>query len=223
MKTSGILAVAAGAALAAAQLDKIPTCALTCAITSLSGTGCAQTDIACICKASSFLSGILTCIQGSCNEEQIKQTLEAAQVLCAGAGVTITVPGSEPTSAAPEPTTSAPEPEPTTTEELTTAPGLSTTSAAPEPEPTEEPSYEPSTEVPAPTYGATTTSDVVTLTTTTTICPSSTHDVPSTYVPPPAQNTTIAVPPPAYTGAAGNIAANAGTVLIGAALAMFFA
>ncbi|KAF3157894.1 hypothetical protein TWF225_001812 [Orbilia oligospora] len=223
MKTSGILAVAAGAALAAAQLDQIPTCALTCAITSLGSTGCSQTDIACICKASSFLTGILSCIQGSCTPAEIEQTLGAAQGLCASAGVTITVPGSDPTTAAPEPTTAAPEPEPTTTEELTTAPGLSTTSAAePEPTSTEEPSYEPSTEVPAPTYGASTTSDVVTLTTTTTICPSSTHEVP-TYVPPPAQNTTVAVPPPAYTGAAGNIVANAGTVLIGAALAMFFA
>ncbi|KAK6508897.1 hypothetical protein TWF481_003665 [Arthrobotrys musiformis] len=214
MKTSGILAVAAGAALAAAQLDQIPTCALTCAITALGSTGCSQTDIACICQASSFLTGILGCIQGTCTPSEIEQTLGAAQVLCAGAGVTITVPGSEPT------TTAAPEPEPTTTEEeLTTAPGLSTT-AAPEPEPTttEEPSYEASTTEVAPTYEAT--SDVVTLTTTTTLCPSST-EVP-TYVPP-AQNTTVAVPPPAYTGAAGSIAANAGTVLFGAALAMFFA
>ncbi|KAK6535891.1 hypothetical protein TWF281_000142 [Arthrobotrys megalospora] len=215
MKTSAILAVATGAALAAAQIDKIPTCALTCAITSLSGTECLQTDIACICRASSFLSGILTCIQGSCDEAQIKQTLEAAQVLCAGAGVTITVPGGpEPTT-----TTAAPEPEPTTSETLITPPGLSTTSQEPEPTTTEAPA-ETTTEVPPPTYD--TTSDVVTLTTTTTICPSSTHEVP-TYVPPPAQNTTVAVPPPAYTGAAGNIAANAGTVLIGAALAMFFA
>ncbi|RVD80203.1 uncharacterized protein DFL_008108 [Arthrobotrys flagrans] len=218
MKTSGILTVAAGAALAAAQLDQIPTCALTCAITSLSGTGCAQTDIACICEASSFLTGILSCIQGSCNAEEIEQTLGAAQVLCASAGVTISVPGSEPTTTAPEPepTTAAPEPEPTTA-----APEPEPTTAAPEPEPTTtEAPYEPTTSEAPPTYE--TTSDVVTLTTTTTICPSSTHEVP-TYVPPPAQNTTVAVPPPAYTGAAGTIAANAGTVLIGAALAMFFA
>ncbi|KAK6357667.1 hypothetical protein TWF718_001974 [Orbilia javanica] len=220
MKTSGILAVAAGAALAAAQLDKIPTCALTCAITAIGSSGCGQTDIACICSANTFLTGILSCIEGTCTPAEIEQTLGAAQVLCANAGVTITIPGSEPTTAAPEPTTSAePEPEPTTSEDLVTAPGLSTTSAAePEPTTTEAP-YEPTSEA-TPTYEPT--SDVVTLTTTTTICTTSKVDVP-TYVPPPAQNTTVAVPPPAYTGAAGNIAANAGTVLIGAALAMFFA
>ncbi|KAK6362682.1 hypothetical protein TWF730_000138 [Orbilia blumenaviensis] len=213
MKTSGILAVAAGAALAAAQLDQIPTCALTCAISSIGSSGCQQTDISCICSASTFLTGILSCIQGSCTEAEVAQTLKAAQGLCASAGVTITLPGT------PEPTTAAPEPEPTTSEELTTAPGLSTTSQ--EPEPTTTVPAEPTTDVPAPTYGATT-SDVVTLTTTTTICTTSKNEVP-TYVPPPAQNTTVPVPPPTYTGAAGNIAANAGTVLIGAALAMFFA
>lgn len=212
MKTSAILAVATGAALAAAQLDQIPTCALSCAITSIGSSGCQQTDISCICQASTFLTGILSCIQGSCSEAEIGQTLRAAQVLCAQAGVTITVPGSDPT------TTAAPEPEPTTSETLVTPPGLSTTSQEPEPTTTEAPA-ETTTEAP-PTYD--TTSEVVTLTTTTTICPSSTHEVP-TYVPPPAQNTTVVVPPPAYTGAAGNIAANAGTVLIGAALAMFFA
>lgn len=217
MKTSAILAVATGAVLAAAQLDQIPTCALSCAITSIGSSGCGQTEIACICQASSFLTGILSCIQGTCTPAEIEQTLGAAQVLCAQAGVTITVPGSEPT-----PTTTETEPEPTTSSEtLITPPGLSTTSEA-EPEPTTAPE-ETTSDVPAPTYGAT--SDVVTLTTTTTICLSSTHkpEPTVTYVPPPAQNTTVPVPPPTYTGAAGNIVANAGTVLVGAALAMFFA
>lgn len=213
MKTSSILAVATGAVLAAAQLDQIPVCALSCAITSIGSSGCAQTDIACICQAQTFLTGILSCIQGSCSEAEIQQTLTAAQGLCASAGVTITVPGG------PEPTTTAaPEPEPTTSETLVTPPGLSTTSEEPEPTTTEPPA-ETTTEV-TPPYD--TTSDVVTMTTTTTICPSSTHVAP-TYVAPPAQNTTVPVPPPSYTGAAGSIAANAGTVLFGAALAMFFA
>ncbi|EPS36491.1 hypothetical protein H072_10042 [Dactylellina haptotyla CBS 200.50] len=206
MKTSGILAVAAGAALAAAQLDQIPTCALTCAISSIGASGCAQTDIACVCSASSFLSGILTCIQGTCTAAEIQKTLGAAQVLCAGAGVTITVPGATSTTAAPTSTSAPVETTPpveTATEETSTAVETSTSSV-----------------VAPPTYD--TTSSVVTLTTTTTYCPSSTTVIP-TYVAPPAQNTTVPVPPPTYTGAAGSVAANAGAVIVGAALAMFFA
>ncbi|KAF3911140.1 hypothetical protein AA313_de0207731 [Arthrobotrys entomopaga] len=211
MKTSTILSVVAGAALASAQLDKLPTCALTCAISSIGTSGCAQTDIACICKASSFLTGILSCIQapGGCTPAEVDQTVQAASVLCAQAGVTITPPGGAgPTTTAQETTTAAPPP--TTTEEA--AP---TTTA-------EESSIVMETTtavVPPPTYE--TTSSVVTLTTTTTICPSSTTG--ATYVPPPASNTTVAVPPPSYTGAAGSVAANAGAILIGAAVAMFFA
>lgn len=202
MKTSAIIAAAAGAALAVAQLDQIPTCALSCAITSIGSSGCAQTDIACICSASSFLTGILTCIQGSCTAAEIEQTLGAAQVLCAGAGVTITLPGGEPSTTAPPPSSTTAAPEPTTTEEPTTV-------------------EEPTVSVPEST------SSVVTMTTYTTICPTTTkHDVPTyvpTYVPPPQNATTTQVPPPAYTGAAANIVANAGTVIVGAALAMFFA
>ncbi|KAK6532050.1 hypothetical protein TWF694_003213 [Orbilia ellipsospora] len=216
MKTSTIFSVVAGAALAAAQLDKLPTCALTCAIGSISTSGCAQTDIACICKASSFLTGILTCIQapGGCTPAQVDQTVQAASVLCAQAGVTITPPGGAPstTSAAPETTTSAVVVPPTTTEE--TAPTTTAVATSVATEPTSS-----AVVVPPPTYG--TTSSVVTLTTTTTICPSSTTA--ATYIPPPASNTTVSVPPPSYTGAAGSVAANAGAILIGAAVAMFFA
>ncbi|KAF3940832.1 hypothetical protein ABW19_dt0204409 [Dactylella cylindrospora] len=200
MKTSAILAAVAGAALAAAQLDALPTCSLTCAISAIGTSGCAQTDIACICSASTFLTGIYTCIQGACTPAEIEQTLGAAQVLCASAGVTITLPGSEPTTTSETPSSTA-EPEPTTTEEPTT------TSTTEEPEPTTEES----------------TSSVVTLTTYTTVCPTTSTTIIPTYTPPAVNTTTVAPPPPAYTGAAGSIVANAGTVLLGAALAMFFA
>jgi len=203
MKTSAIFAAVVGAALAAAQLDQIPTCALSCAITSIGASGCPQTDIACICQAAPFLSGILSCIQGACSASEIEQTLKAAQGLCLSAGVTITVPGGTPSTTAPPPASTSSAPEPT---ETSTEIPESTTSTTVEPVPTT----------------AESTSGVVTMTTYTTICPPTTTVVP-TYVPPPAQNTTVAVPPPAYTGAAGSIAANAGTVLFGAALAMFFA
>jgi hypothetical protein len=68
--------------MASAQLDKIPQCALGCAISSIGTSGCAQTDIHCICQASSFLTSILTCIKGACSEADVEQTLEAANALC---------------------------------------------------------------------------------------------------------------------------------------------
>ncbi|KAF3916514.1 hypothetical protein ABW20_dc0101378 [Dactylellina cionopaga] len=242
MKTSAILTIVAGAVLAAAQIDKIPPCALTCAISQIGTSGCGQTDIACICKAQTFLTGIVACISapGACNPAQIDQTVKAAQVLCASAGVTITPPGgAESTTEAPPSTTEAPVPTteapvPTTAEEVTSTTEAPVETTAPEVETsTTAPVYTSSSTVAPPVYGSSSsvpiyeTSSVITKTKTTTICPSSTTVVPSvipTYVPPPpATNTTTAVPPPAYTGAAGSIAANAGTVLIGAALAMFFA
>ncbi|KAJ6260036.1 hypothetical protein Dda_5682 [Drechslerella dactyloides] len=209
MKTSAIFVVVAGASLAAAQLDKLPTCALSCAISSIGSSGCSQTDIACVCSASSFLSGIQTCIEGSCTAQEIKQTLDAAQVLCAGAGVTITLPGSGPTTTeAPTSSSSVPS---VATEATSTAPSTTVVVT------TSEASAAESSSSATASFAA---SEVVTMTTTTSICPTSTAHV----VPPPVNNATGVVPaPPTYTGAASNMVASAGTVIIGAALAMLFA
>ncbi|KAK6343861.1 hypothetical protein TWF696_007516 [Orbilia brochopaga] len=210
MKTSTIFVTVAGASLAAAQLDQIPTCALGCAISSIGSSGCAQTDIACICSASSFLTGILDCIQGACTDAEVDQTLKAAQVLCAQAGVTITPPGGA--SSTTEAPASSSEP-PVATEVTSTAPETTSTAAEATPTPTE------ADVTTASSAGVPTTQQVVTLTTTTSICPSSTY-----VVPPPVNNATGVIPaPPTYTGAANSIVASAGTVVIGAALAMLFA
>ncbi|EWC43952.1 hypothetical protein DRE_01304 [Drechslerella stenobrocha 248] len=218
MKTSTVIAVVAGAALATAQLDRLPTCALSCAISSIGESGCSPTDIACVCSAASFQAGILTCIQrpGGCNAQEIQDTVAAAGVLCAQAGVTLTPPGGAPTTTSPPSSTvDAPE---TTSEAATTEPEPETTTseaATSESEP--ETTY--TTHTVEPTHKPETTSSVVTLTTTTTICPTKT-----TYVaPPPAVNTTIVSPPPAYTGGASGIVASVGTALLGAAVAMLFA
>ena len=40
---------------------------VTCAINAIGATGCATTDAKCICTATSFLSGVQTCISTACS------------------------------------------------------------------------------------------------------------------------------------------------------------
>ncbi|OQV07605.1 CFEM domain-containing protein isoform 1 [Cladophialophora immunda] len=100
--------------LAASQdLSTLPTCAVSCALNAISSTGCATTDAACICQASSFLSGVYSCISTACNATDIAgklsplrtvsveyeadsslppATLQFAETFCGQAGVSITLP-----------------------------------------------------------------------------------------------------------------------------------
>ena len=64
--------------------------------TSSVPTSCSSTDVACICKNNSFVSGISCCVRNKCSGSDIQAAIGYAQQLCAGAGVTIatTVPAS---------------------------------------------------------------------------------------------------------------------------------
>jgi len=152
MKVSAIVAVAVGltASLVSAQLESIPPCALGCAINSLGGTGCAQTDIACICSATAFLEALTPCVQTSCTPEEFAATIEAARQLCAAAGVTLSIPTPGPTSTPAEETpTEAPTEAPTVT-----PPSNSTIVTPPVPSPSSN-ATATSTEAPSPTEGET--------------------------------------------------------------------
>ncbi|KAH0844084.1 CFEM domain containing protein [Fonsecaea pedrosoi] len=86
--------------LAASQdLSSLPACAVTCAVNAISSTGCAATDAACVCQASSFLTGVYTCISGSCSADDIAATLQFAQQYCGSAGISITLPTASATAA----------------------------------------------------------------------------------------------------------------------------
>jgi len=101
--------------LASAQsLAGLPSCAISCATNAIGATGCAVTDAHCICTASSFLSGVATCIQGACSPADQQATLQFAQSFCGNAGVTITLPSAAATSA-PAGQTMTPSPTATTT------------------------------------------------------------------------------------------------------------
>lgn len=97
MKTAAAIVLAvsvasASASLSPRQIDKIPPCALQCAIGQITSTGCAQTDFACICSASAFVAGLVPCVQAACTPAQFDDTVKAAQGLCSAAGVTLSIP-----------------------------------------------------------------------------------------------------------------------------------
>lgn len=211
MKVSVILSVVASAALAAAQLSAIPQCALTCAISSIGASGCSETDIKCICSASAFLTSITSCVQGSCTAAELAQTLKAAQGLCSSAGVTLSLPGTAPTStAAPVSSSSsaaAPPPVSTTT---------TTSAAAP-------PATYGSSSASAVYVSQTVTVHTVHMTTTITTCTEAASTPTYTVPVAPAGNgtATYAPAPPAYTGAASQIAGSMVLAVGGAFAALF--
>jgi len=90
------------------SLSGLPTCAETCALNSIAATGCAVTDTHCICTATSFLSGVATCITTACSPADQAATLQFAQSYCLSANVTITLPGSAPATSAASMVSSAP-------------------------------------------------------------------------------------------------------------------
>ncbi|KIW12384.1 hypothetical protein PV08_09661 [Exophiala spinifera] len=110
--------------LAATQdLSSLPPCALTCATGAIGSTGCALTDVKCICTATTFLSGVETCIQGACDQADQQATLQFAVQFCASANVTIPLPSASANSSVPATT-----PAPTATSSASVA-----SSAAPAP------------------------------------------------------------------------------------------
>jgi len=114
--------------LAASQdLSSLPTCAVSCAVNAIGSTGCAVTDALCICQATSFLSGVQTCISTACNATDQAATLQFALQFCSSAGVTITLP-TAPGSVPPAGQTSSLSPATTTA----SSPAVTTSSSAPE-------------------------------------------------------------------------------------------
>ncbi|KIW95762.1 uncharacterized protein Z519_02826 [Cladophialophora bantiana CBS 173.52] len=80
------------------DLSGLPTCAVTCALNAISSTGCSATDAACVCQASSFLTGVYSCISTACNASDIAATLQFAEQYCGSAGVSITLPSASATA-----------------------------------------------------------------------------------------------------------------------------
>ncbi|KAF2833523.1 CFEM-domain-containing protein [Ophiobolus disseminans] len=94
MKTFAIASILVLASVASAQLDNIPSCALSCLIGPLTSDGCsALTDFKCHCqKGASLLATVQPCVQGACSAADQATVISAVQSTCAGVGVPINIP-----------------------------------------------------------------------------------------------------------------------------------
>ncbi|KAK5994265.1 hypothetical protein PT974_04737 [Cladobotryum mycophilum] len=81
MQTTFVILAAAG--LAAAQFGNTPQCALKCLAPAIPATGCASTDIACLCAHKDQLQTAITpCVQVNCTPAEIQQTITALNSGC---------------------------------------------------------------------------------------------------------------------------------------------
>ncbi|MCJ1361051.1 hypothetical protein MMC16_000148 [Acarospora aff. strigata] len=94
-----IIAAVATPFVAAQDLASLPACAQAAATSSLGSTGCALTDIKCICNASSYLSSLQQQISSACNAADQASALAFAQQICSSAGVNLNVPSAAVSSA----------------------------------------------------------------------------------------------------------------------------
>ncbi|KAF1837263.1 CFEM-domain-containing protein [Decorospora gaudefroyi] len=94
MKSFTIASIVALASVATAQLDNIPSCALSCFLGPLSSDGCAElTDFACHCEqGATLLAQVQPCVEESCEAEDQAATISAVETTCEAAGVPITIP-----------------------------------------------------------------------------------------------------------------------------------
>ncbi|KAM5359295.1 hypothetical protein ACJZ2D_014596 [Fusarium nematophilum] len=142
MKTLALIVALASASVVAQA--PIAPCAQTCALDILSKSGCASTDVACVCKSQVFVTGYTSCIDNACDAKDAAAAKQYGVQLCGSAGVSVGAPSATeapyPTGApsapsapvAPSaPTTPAPPVVPTTP--VPPAPQKPTTPAPPVP------------------------------------------------------------------------------------------
>ncbi|KAK7903674.1 hypothetical protein LTR67_001694 [Exophiala xenobiotica] len=119
---------------AAQDLSSLPSCAVSCATNAIGSTGCALTDAHCICTASTFLSGVESCISTACSPADQQATLQFAVSFCGSAGVTITLPTASATASSAMSTMPASSSAPASTEAtMTSSMMVASSSASPAP------------------------------------------------------------------------------------------
>ncbi|KAF2638043.1 CFEM-domain-containing protein [Massarina eburnea CBS 473.64] len=109
MKTFVAAALISLASVASAQLDNIPSCALSCFLTPLGSDGCAQlTDFACHCKKfDALISAVTPCVQKACSASDQASVISGVEGTCKAAGVTVSVPSSAVASSTSSPASSS--------------------------------------------------------------------------------------------------------------------
>ncbi|KAI0718654.1 hypothetical protein C8Q72DRAFT_789037 [Fomitopsis betulina] len=94
--TLALLALAtafSGASAHAWKRQSLPTCAESC-IGSATVGSCSASDEQCLCSSSAFVDSVESCIEKSCSAGDIQSSLQAAEAVCAQAGVTLSLTGS---------------------------------------------------------------------------------------------------------------------------------
>ncbi|KAL1661799.1 hypothetical protein GGF50DRAFT_104839 [Schizophyllum commune] len=82
------LGLAASASARVTVRQNVPDCLLTC-IATADTSGCDSSDTACLCGNDTFVSSVTQCVQSSCSADDVQASLQGAQAVCAGAGVTL--------------------------------------------------------------------------------------------------------------------------------------
>jgi hypothetical protein len=102
MKTFAIASIIALASVASAQLDNIPSCALTCFVGPLGSDGCSSlTDFKCHCqKGTALLATVKPCVEKACSAADQATTIQAVEKTCQDAGVPIQIPAASSAAAA---------------------------------------------------------------------------------------------------------------------------
>ncbi|KAI8664506.1 CFEM domain-containing protein [Fusarium keratoplasticum] len=127
MKSVIITAVLASAG-ALAQ-SPLPACAQSCALSILASSGCASTDVACVCKSTVFVAGYTSCVTKACSAEDAAKAEQYGVQLCGSAGVSVS--GEAPATEAPAVSSEAPE-APSAPTEAPSAPSAPAAPSAPE-------------------------------------------------------------------------------------------
>ncbi|GAM40427.1 CFEM domain protein [Talaromyces pinophilus] len=72
--------------VAAQDFGSLPSCARSCATNAIPAS--CGLDVKCICSTSSFISSVSCCVATACDAADQQTTLQFAEQLCAGAGIT---------------------------------------------------------------------------------------------------------------------------------------
>ncbi|TFK19084.1 hypothetical protein FA15DRAFT_760260 [Coprinopsis marcescibilis] len=84
MRFTNLLVTVAAAAFAAAQLEGVPECVVTCGTFAAEANGCAAfTDVACVCASAQFIIDAAACLQEQCEAADLAVGVALQQAQCA--------------------------------------------------------------------------------------------------------------------------------------------
>jgi len=130
MKASFAALAIALASVASAQLDNIPSCALSCFVTVLTTDGCSGlTDFACHCKKTDLIPKVTPCVQSSCSAADQAKVITAVEGTCAEAGVPLSLSAPGGASSTPAPSSAAPSSAPVSSTPEASAPASASSAA----------------------------------------------------------------------------------------------